>query len=206
MLQGRTDEDSLPKSVPSRVLRRAINTVVTSKSIITGLIFCCILVDPVVATFTWLYCQKTIVKREVNRQIIGGLDKDDLILLKFSKEESQTKLRWEHSREFEYNRQMYDVVKTMTLGDTVYYWCWLDHKETNLNRRLDELTAQTLGIGHKFREKQELFVSFFKSLYCPVSINWNLSIPESLYNQISLFLDVYTSITIQPLTPPPQSG
>jgi hypothetical protein len=101
---------------------------------------------------------------------------------------------------------MYDVVKTMTLGDTVYYWCWLDHKETNLNRRLDELTAQTLGIGHKFREKQELFVSFFKSLYCPVSINWNLSIPESLYNQISLFLDVYTSITIQPLTPPPQSG
>jgi hypothetical protein len=58
------------------VLRGAINTVGASKSIITGLILCCIFVDPVVATFTWLYCQKTIVKKEVNRQIIGGLDKD----------------------------------------------------------------------------------------------------------------------------------
>lgn len=196
--------ESLPKSVLARVLRRTTDTVDTFKTIITGLLLCCVLVDPVVVTFTCLDFQKTIAKREVNKRIIEGIDKDELVLLKFSKEETQTKLRWEHSREFEYKNKMYDIVEAKTVGDTVYYWCLLDCKETTLNRRLEELTAQELRKGHKIREKYEPFISFFKSLFCTVSFNWNGSKTESLYKQLCLFLDLYSSITIQPPTPPPQ--
>ncbi len=186
------------------MLRRTTKTFSTFKSIITGLLLCCALVDPVVATFTWLHYQKTIVKKEVKRQIIAGIDKDDLVLLKFSKKEAQIKLRWEHSKEFEYNQQMYDVVETGTLGDTVYYWCWLDQKETKLNRQLEELSAQALGKDNKIREKNERLISFFNSLYFAASFNWNGSTPELFYRQFCLFSDLYSSITIPPPAPPPQ--
>jgi uncharacterized protein (DUF952 family) len=176
----------------------------TFKSIITGLLLCCVLIDPVVATFTWLHYQKTVVKKEVNRQIIAGIDNDDLILLKFSKEEAQTKLRWEHSKEFEYNQHMYDVVETVTLGDTVYYWCWPDQKETKLNRQLEKLSAQALGKDHKIREKYERLISFFNSLYYTAFFNWNVSIPKLFCRQLCLFFDLYSSIRIPPPTPPPQ--
>jgi hypothetical protein len=176
------------------------------KNIVTGLLLCCVLIDPVVATFTWLHCQKTIVKKEINRQIIAGIERDNLVLLQFSKEESQTKLRWEHPEEFEYNRQMYDVVKVMNLGETVYYWCLLDHKETKLNRQLEKLTAQTFRNDPKIKGKNGLLISFFKSLYSPVFKDWNGLMSLSLGMPFRSFLYSYASITIQPPTPPPQLG
>jgi hypothetical protein len=176
----------------------------TIKIIITSLLLCCVLIDPVVVTFTWLNYQKTVVKEEVNRQVISNIDQDDLVLLQFSKEEAGNELQWENSKEFEYNQQMYDVVKTMTLGDTVYYWCWMDRKETNLNRRLDELTARELGKDQRIKEKPDRFISSFKPLFCTVSFDWKGSTPESLCKPLSIFLDFYSSIKIQPPTPPPQ--
>lgn len=176
----------------------------TFKITITGLLLGCLFVDPVVVTFTWLYCQKTVVKKEVNRQIIAGIDQDGLVLLKFSKKEAQTRLQWENSKEFEYNQQMYDVVKTISSGDIVYYWCWMDHKETNLNRRLEKLTAMEFGKDRKIRDKLDRFISSFESLYYPVPFNWKGQALESLDKPFFVCLDFYSSIAIQPPTPPPQ--
>jgi hypothetical protein len=201
---GRGRFELSPSLMQLGLLREMINTAGTFKKTITSLVLCCVLVDPVVATLTWLYYQKTIVKKEVNRQILAGIDEEDLVLLKFSKSEVRTKLRWEHPKEFEYNRRMYDVVETMTLGDTVYYWCWFDHKETELNRRLEELAAQAMGKKNKIRKKAERFFSFFKSLYCNISFSWNGAIPELLSRQFCLFSEFYASVAIQPPTPPPQ--
>ena len=169
-----------------------------------GLLVCCLLVDPVVATFTWLHYQKTAVKREVKRQMITGFDKDELVLFQFSKEEVRTELRWEHPQEFEYEQQMYDVVKRMTVGNTVYFWCWLDHEETKLNRRMEKLTAQAFRTDQKIKERHERRISFFQSLYCPVYNDWNGPTSPSLAKQSCPFIGFYASITIQPPTPPPQ--
>jgi len=190
--------------VPSGVLEGTTDTVDTHKNIIMGLLVFCLLVDPVVATFTWLHCQKTAVKREVKRQMIAGFDKDELVIFQFTKEEVRTELRWEHPQEFEYEQQMYDVVIRMTVGNTVYFWCWLDHEETKLNRRMEKLTAQTFRTDHDSRDKHERMISFFKSLYCPVYSDWYGPTPSSLAKQFCPFLDLYASITIQPPTPPPQ--
>lgn len=156
------------------------------------------------STFGWLHLQKTVVKKEVKKQISAGIDKNDLLLLTFSKREARTRLRWEHSSEFEYKDQMYDVVETWTLGDTVYYWCWLDHKETKLNKQLKELADRASGKSKKIREKNERFIPFVKSLYFAGFFRWNGSAPECLREQVSYFSDSYSSITIRPPTPPPQ--
>lgn len=168
------------------------------------LLLFCVSVDPVVGTFTWLHYQKTIVKKEVKRQIDAGIDEGNLVLLKLSKEEAQTKLRWEHSQEFEYNYQMYDVAKTMTLGDTIYYWCWLDDEETALNRKLEKLADKALRKNTKTMASLTLLISCFKSLYCPFSSHWSLPRPGLLGKQFFLFYCLYPSIYIQPLTPPPR--
>jgi len=76
--------------------------------------------------------------------MIAGLDPEELVLLKFTSLESRTKLRWEHSKEFEFRGQMYDVVSSETKGDSIFYRCWWDHKETQLNQRLKILVAKAL--------------------------------------------------------------
>jgi len=79
---------------------------------------------PFLGTYTWLKIEKRKVKKSIKWSMIGGMDKSAFVLLKFTKEESETKLRWEHSREFEYAGQMYDVVEAAEQGDTTYYYCW----------------------------------------------------------------------------------
>jgi len=192
------------KSVLPELPIRTKTTDTSFKSIIACLLLSCLFVDPIVGAFTWIHQKKRNIKREVKRQIIEGIDKDKLVLLKFSKEETKTKLRWEHSREFEYEHKMYDIVETKIVGDTVYYWCWYDHEETMLNRQLEDLANQALGKNPKARPEIILVISFFKSLYCTFSLNGDVSIPRLFYRQDVLFCHIYSQNFIQPPTPPPE--
>lgn len=171
--------------------------------IIFSLLFC-ILFDPVIGAYTWLQYKKAVIKQEVKSQINDGIDQSKLVLLEFTQDEIQTELRWEHSREFEYNHKMYDVVRTEADSDTVYYWCWYDHEETMLNRKLDELTDQAAKNNPKSREEQALLVSNQETLYCMFSFNWNFSLCELLNKPSGLFSHLCPQIYSQPPTPPPQ--
>jgi hypothetical protein len=179
-------------------------TAVVLKNIISGILLMGVLTDPLVGTFTWLYVRKSLVRKEVKKHLVAGFEKDHLVLLKFTKEESRTRLRWEHSREFEYNHQMYDVVKSETRGDTVYYWCWWDREETKLKRRMARLAARTLGNSPKIGEKSPLPTPSFKTLYCATSRSANLSRPEPFHERRDVLSDIYSSIFLQPPKPPPR--
>lgn len=115
------------------------------KSVLAAALTLGLFADPIGGAFTWLHCRREGVKKEVREHIIPGVEEDDLVLLRFSTEESRTCLRWEHAREFEYDGQMYDIVETWTVGETVYYRCWWDREETRLNQRLRELAIRAFG-------------------------------------------------------------
>ena len=74
----------------------------------------------------------------IEAQVHGLMEKDlpyeSLTYLAFSLKDSQTQLEWEHSREFEFEGNMYDVMGQEICGDTIGYWCWLDHKENRINK------------------------------------------------------------------------
>lgn len=95
-----------------------------------------------------------------------SVNQDELVMLRFTEEESKNKLRWKHAREFEFNKQMYDIVSKEIKGDTTYYWCWLDHAETRLNKQLDDLVAGILGKNPQNRERQKNLLEYLKKLYC----------------------------------------
>lgn len=65
---------------------------------------------------------------------------EDLYTLKFSLPESKVLLKWEKKHEFEFKGKMYDIVKEMHTNDSVTYICWLDKEETELNKKLYQLT------------------------------------------------------------------
>ena len=51
--------------------------------------------------------------------MIAGIDKKELVFFEFSHTENQQKLKWKHSKEFEFNGEMYDVVKKITSTDSI---------------------------------------------------------------------------------------
>ncbi len=166
------------------------------------LLFC--FIAPLAFTFVILQLHKKEVKKEVKWEMIAGLEKEELVLLKFTEEETQKKLRWEHNKEFEFKGVMYDIVEKSIQGDTIFYWCWVDDKETKLNQQLEELVAFTLGNNQQRKNNQEKLNNFYKSLYCEhCHIKWNEVASQS--NELITPYDFSClTISIPPPVPPPK--
>ncbi len=177
------------------------------KNKVFGILLILCFVTPAVTTFVFLKYQKKQVKREVKRKIIAGIDKEELVLLKFTKKEQQAELKWEHSKEFEYKGEMYDVVETKVIGDTTYYWLWWDHEETKLNKQLSKLVSFTIGNNPKNQENQKRLNKFFKSLYFTEKDKEKESpIFLEVKNNYCFVKNFYHSIFISPPAPPPKKS
>lgn len=136
--------------------------------------------------------------------MIDGLNKCELVLLSFSKVQSTKELSWEHSHEFEYRGEMYDVVETDTLEDSIHYWCWCDHAETNLNRQLKELLASVWEKNTQQKDKQETLFSFYKQLFKESPDTLLLTLHMARAKSIYLFRDPKSREHYSPPTPPPR--
>jgi len=168
-----------------------------------------LLIFSVVSPF-WLFIsilkyEKLCLKKEIKRNIIAGINKSELALLKFSREEINIKLRWEHPKEFEYNNEMYDIVESEIRNDSVYYWCWRDYEETQLNKKLDILVKHASGMNKKNTEQANQIMNFFSSFYNNnFADNYNLKPPVSKA-VFPIWLLNYSSRNTIPDTPPPRS-
>ncbi len=138
--------------------------------------------------------------------MIAGLDKSELVLLKFSRAAAQTQLRWEHAKEFELEGQMYDVVETELKGDTLYYICWWDHEETKLNKQLKNLVAGVLGNDAERRETQKRLLHFYESLYHFMPPAKREPVSEYRNRQCVIYIFSHFSLYYSPLTPPPRAS
>ena len=173
---------------------------------LAGLALLFILTTPVVMTCSWLGYRKAVIRHEVLARIREEISRDELLLLKFSRQETATVLRWEQPGEFEYKRQMYDVVSSEEKGDSLFFWCLADHEETRLNRELASLVKRVLQDDPGKTEQQEQLFSFFRSLYCSDAEGWR---PAPPYLQTTGFRSENESIdsrSIPPPKPPPRSS
>jgi hypothetical protein len=169
---------------------------------VSRLLLFCLLV-PIITTFTILHYQKKQIKKEVKSQIIAKIDKEKLTLLKFTKTEAKNQLKWEHAHEFEFNGQMYDIVETESKGNIIYYWCWPDNKETQLNKQLDKLLTFALGNDSNDNDNKKKLANFLKSLYSIeteslISYNFKVEKVQDFYR------NNYFNIYYSPPSPPPK--
>ncbi|MFZ1786785.1 MAG: hypothetical protein WAT92_00675 [Saprospiraceae bacterium] len=169
------------------------------------LFFLC-LFAPTATTFLLLSHQKIQIKKEVKEHIDSEKDTERLVLLKFTEQEKQEELEWEHAAEFEYQNQMYDVVKSEVHGDTTFYWCWHDIEETEINQQLKALICLSFddrpekdGFLQKF---QNLYKSFYHS-------NGKLpfkNIPTQNQGIWDYTQHIQTINSLDPDSPPPKFG
>ncbi len=174
------------------------------KKQIISIVFLFILIVPAIATYSWLQQKKRAVKKEVKQEMIAGIDKSELVFFKFSKVELNSKLRWEHHKEFEYNHQMYDVVTRITEKDSVLLWCWWDSKETKLNIQLQQLLEVAFNNDSTTKEKQNQIIIFYKGLYYQPLFSW-LPIGDTnktilIFSKIIRYRNVFSQIN----SPPPE--
>jgi len=158
-----------------------------------------------VGVIAWLHYQKVMVRKEVKWKMIEALDRDELALIRISKKELN-QLRWEHSKEFEYQDEMYDVVYEKETTDSLFYWCWWDHDETHLNRQLVALTKILLDSDTKRKESTSKIAFFFKSLFSETD-----DVHESVTSTIQKeslpgYSNSWISLALAPPIPPPQLG
>ncbi len=145
------------------------------------------------------------VKISVGRNIESGIEEVDLVLLGFTIEETQTELRWGHSREFEYNHQMYDIVELKTVNDSIYYWCWWDIAETLLNKQISDLGKYSVDNEQQKNDNKEHLNNWFKTLFFHTPGEWPVNIKSLNVSRPVLSDFFYLSPTIPPPYPPPQA-
>jgi hypothetical protein len=174
------------------------------RRIITIGLLCC-LFAPITGTYLYLKHEKKLIKREIKAHLLTGIDKKECIQLTFKLSDSQSKLRWEHAKEFEWNGQMFDVLHKKVIGDSIQYTCWWDNKEGQLNKKLTELVSNFIGNHAQNKENNKRLYHYFKSLYCErIVTNFNLSfkLVKIQYHENQVLVK---SMGNKPNIPPPKS-
>lgn len=171
-----------------------------------AILFIGFLFTPFLGMQGWIQLRKTAVRKEVKHKLIAQVDKSELVLLKFTAQEAANQLEWEHSKEFEYRDEMYDVVSTETRGDTIYFWCWWDCEETNLNRQLVELTALALNRDPQHQNQKQRLVQFLQSLFVEEVPAYSFLQLEKMNINSIVVEHVFHSWKVDPPSPPPQLG
>lgn len=147
--------------------------------------------------------QKHVIRKELKQNIIKGIDKEKLTLLKFASADQPFMIKYFGAKEFAHKGEMYDIVEQSSVGDTIYFWCWWDHEETALNQKLDNLLVQCLSNEPIQSNTQVQLEKFFKGLYCSSMID-NSLLPDHISVVMRFISTSYSDINISVLKGPPK--
>lgn len=176
----------------------------SAKKHITSILLLLTLLSPVIVTYSWMHARKTVIRKQVKRKIIAGLDTSELVLLTFTQSDLDTKLRWVHSKEFEYNTQMYDIVTHIEHGDSISFYCWWDKDETELNKQLVTLAHIAFGNDPVKQQKESKLLNFYRSLYVFRSFDFHFHCANQSKYESSTNQSIYHQEYKAPPTPPPK--
>lgn len=150
-----------------------------------------------------LAIQKKKIKREVKWLMLNNINNEELVKLTFTAMESK-KLSWEHSREFEFNGQMFDIVDSKFSNDTFTYYCYLDHAETALNNHIDNIIFTALQKNPKHKTNHEIILDFLDSLFITYIAPIKIYTEVKYQLLLTFYFQVYKFVITKPPFPPPQ--
>jgi len=164
------------------------------------------LLAPVLISYVWLSIERLAYRWEIQQSIRSGrlFRSGKPVLLVFTKRESMEKLRWEHPGEFEYQGRMYDILETEERGDTLFYRCFLDQRETSLNQQIRKVIAKFIGNPVKNNENQKRLGNFFHLGFLPAFSSWKVDHGNRDHAYAPHALNLYLSRSLKPPVPPPR--
>lgn len=172
----------------------------------SGIFFILILVFPFLGSWLWLQTHQQAARYDARITLSNIEDDENLVLWKFTTHEAATQLFWEHTREFEYKGEMYDIVRFEKHGDTTWYWCHHDRKESRVKKAMNSLVSTWLGTNPQQHQDQQRILDFLKTLYTHQTIH---STPEDTWTKKQHSTGLYDWLQdphIALHTPPPEMG
>ena len=168
-----------------------------------------LLFDPLITNLSWLRYQKIRLQRNIHRKIEAGKLLEHLILLEFKVHQARSQIKWLSSKEFEYNHRLYDVVESIQVGGSVFYWCWPDDQETQLQAKIKNIIKQAFSQldDQKLKSLTEVppqIIPLVKTLWATLTVSKDFPLPSWANELAYVSDDFYLFITFPPLTPPPQ--
>jgi hypothetical protein len=147
------------------------------------------------------------IRQEIKQQIKAGVPEAELVLLKIPRkleEKINPVFQRIHEREFRYCGSMYDIVRQETRGDTTWYYCVSDEKETLLFANLDEMARKEMNQNPQRREQNEKLQRLLDSWFFSHREDTPFihSAEEVELPSCSLRLKTWIGT---PLTPPPEA-
>lgn len=85
--------------------------------------------------FFMLKLRQSAARMNMKERLKKGVDDSELTHFVFHRDMPK-EVSWVHEREFIYGGEMYDVVRKMSKGDSVFIACVHDHRETKLVKQL----------------------------------------------------------------------
>lgn len=146
------------------------------------------------------------IRREIKHRIRAGLPETALVLLKIPQ-------AWEagrhpdfqriHDREFRFKGKMYDIVRREMHGDTTWYHCVSDEKETELFANLDQMVRNECRQNPQRKQQLEKLQQLLNLLFVLASGQSNLLDPVTR-NQPANDRFIPLPWTQSPPVPPPE--
>lgn len=147
------------------------------------------------------------IRKEIKQQIKAGVPEEALVLLKIplSLETSAHNEHFQriHDREFRYRGEMYDIVRQEQHGDTTWYYCLWDEKESELFAQLDKQVAQQMNQNPEQKKQHELLDRLLHALYLTDSKYYLFSIFTHTVHSMACYSFMLKSWSEAPPTPPP---
>lgn len=82
------------------------------------------------------------VRQTLAQRLARPSDHGAQVWLAFSRSAAQRVLHWEHANEFKWAGESYDVLDRRETPDSLYFRCFHDRAESQLDRQLEQLSGQ----------------------------------------------------------------
>lgn len=109
--------------------------------------------------------QKYEIRQEIKHQIKAGVPDTELVLLKIVEGKFHPTFQRVEEHEFRYDGKMYDVVRQESHGDTTWYYCLADEKETQLFANLEELVKHGMSQNSERQQRIIRLLNLFGQLF-----------------------------------------
>ncbi len=112
--------------------------------------------------------QQSRIRYEIKQQIKSGVAEEELVLLKIPRvleEKANSVFRRIHSKEFRYKGSMYDVIRQSDHGDTTWYYCIADVKESGLFAGLERRIKFEINHNTEHKKQSERVLRLLAGLY-----------------------------------------
>jgi len=150
--------------------------------------------------------QQLQVRQDVKHHFLSNLSNNELEVIKISKNRGdKTNLlnRFTNPDEFSYAGMMYDVIRKESHGDTMWYYCYPDKKETKVLAELDNFIRDQTTNNSQKKKQREDYQRILSSLF-PAGYQEYSSIIRPFTHLNSCYLFHVKTWSSSPLTHPPQ--